>query len=125
MYRRDMGKRQRRCERQTSPEVSETPISGEGHSFTAGRYRYELLPAPDLPEHERAAAVGQIAGFGAERLRLLRELEQVDEVLRPRVQHAVAVGVPYRRIAELTGYSRSAISRWGQPANGGHEVTAT
>lgn len=64
MYRRDMGKRQRRRERQTPPDASETPISAEGRSFTAGRYRYDLLPAPDLPEHERAAAVGKIAGLG-------------------------------------------------------------
>ncbi|MFG1903021.1 helix-turn-helix domain-containing protein [Micromonospora carbonacea] len=120
-----MGKRQRRRDRQETPETTRTPAPQAERSFTAGRYRYEVIPTPDLPEQERAAAVSRIAGFGAERLRLLRELEQVDETLRPRVLQAVAAGVPYRRIAELTGYSRSAISRWGQPTNGGHEVTAT
>ncbi|WP_146017569.1 hypothetical protein [Verrucosispora sp. ts21] len=118
-----MGKRQRQRDRQVVAETAETPTFADNHSFTAGRYRFEVISTPDLPEHDRAAAVSAIAGLGAERLRLLDELNHVDGALRPRVQHAVAAGVPYRRIAELTGYSRSAISRWGQPANDGHEVT--
>ena len=79
-----------------------------------GRYRYEVIETPELPEQDRAAAVGRLAGLGAERLRLLGELAQLDEELRPRVRFALSVGVPYRRIEELTGYSRSALSRWSR-----------
>ncbi|MEV4663422.1 hypothetical protein AB0J85_15910 [Micromonospora echinofusca] len=111
-----MGKRQRRRDRE-SPQVEpiDMPPLKEGDTFEAGRYRYEVMEMPSLPEQDQAVAVRGIAALGAERLRLLHELDQVDEDLRPRVQTAIAVGVPYRRIAELTGYSRSTLSRWSQP----------
>jgi DNA-directed RNA polymerase specialized sigma24 family protein len=111
-----MGKRQRRRDRESPPaEAIVAPTLEEGAAFEAGGYRYEVVELPPLPEQDQAVAVRGIAALGAERLRLLRDLDRVDEDLRPRVQGAIAVGVPYRRIAELTGYSRSTLSRWSRP----------
>ncbi|MGW5527433.1 hypothetical protein [Streptomyces xanthochromogenes] len=55
----------------------------------------------------------ELLGPGEQRLRLVAELERVDAVLRPLVAQAVDVGVPYRRIAELTSISRATVARWG------------
>jgi hypothetical protein len=119
-----MGRRQRRREKST--KISSTETHAEAAFGDGGRYVYEVIPTPSLPEQDQAVAVGRIAGLGAERLRLVHALRNVDEQLRPRVRYAIAVGVPYRRIEELTGYSRSAISRWASVADDqGHEVTTT
>jgi hypothetical protein len=56
---------------------------------------------------------------GAERTRIAAELDRLDAVLRPLVLEAVEVGVPYRRIAELTSISRATVARWGkEPLSG-------
>jgi DNA-directed RNA polymerase specialized sigma24 family protein len=43
-------------------------------------------------------------------------LERLDTRLRPLILEAVAAGVPYRRIAELTGVSRATVARWAEDA---------
>lgn len=35
-------------------------------------------------------------------------------MIRPVVLEAIDAGVPYRRIAELTGISRATVSRWAK-----------
>jgi DNA invertase Pin-like site-specific DNA recombinase len=62
----------------------------------------------------RAEAVRRLVEPGAQRLRLVAELEAVDTTLRPLVVEAVKAGVPYRRIAELTSISRATVARWGK-----------
>lgn len=64
------------------------------------------------PEDLRAHAVRQLSGVGRRRIELASELADLDSALRPLVQEAVAAGVPYRRIEELTGISRASVTRW-------------
>jgi DNA-directed RNA polymerase specialized sigma24 family protein len=64
------------------------------------------------PEEQRAVLVRHLIGPGQRRLLLLEELEEVDKSLRPLVTAAVRAGLPYRRIAELTGVSRATVGRW-------------
>ncbi|GAA2530641.1 hypothetical protein [Pilimelia columellifera] len=109
-----MGKRQRKFERNSQPEQVAQGSLTPGQLETE-EYIYEVLPTPDLsPEQGRAAAVAGIGAVGMQRLRLLGELDGLDQILRPRVHAAIEAGVPYRRITELTGYSRSTLSRWAQ-----------
>ncbi|WP_158684314.1 MULTISPECIES: helix-turn-helix domain-containing protein [Streptomyces] len=68
------------------------------------------------PEDARAKAVRQLVEPGKERVHLAAELERLDARLRPLVLEAVAAGVPYRRVAELTGISRATVARWGKGA---------
>ncbi len=51
---------------------------------------------------------------GQERARLAAELERLDTKLRPLILEAIKAGVPYRRVAELTGISRATVARWGK-----------
>lgn len=64
------------------------------------------------PEEVRAAAVAALSGPGAERLKLMAQVDQIDERLRPLVRDAVAAGVPKTRIRELTGLARGTIGSW-------------
>lgn len=66
------------------------------------------------PEDRRAAAVRRLVDPGQRRRHLAEQLEQIDGVLRPVVLEAIDAGVPYRRIAELTGISRATVSRWAK-----------
>ncbi|GFE24137.1 helix-turn-helix domain-containing protein [Streptomyces nigrescens] len=66
------------------------------------------------PEDARAKAVRQLMEPGQERTRLAAELERLDTKLRPLILEAIKVGVPYRRVAELTGISRATVARWGK-----------
>ncbi|MEV7390233.1 helix-turn-helix domain-containing protein [Streptomyces sp. NPDC091215] len=71
---------------------------------------------PTTPEDARAKAVRQLVEPGEERVRLAAELERLDARLRPLILEAVSAGVPYRRLAELTGISRATVARWGKSA---------
>ncbi|MHA5050240.1 hypothetical protein [Streptomyces sp. SD15] len=77
-------------------------------------------PASDAPastpEDARANAVRQLVEPGEERVRLAAELERLDTHLRPLILEAISAGVPYRRVAELTGISRASVARWGKSA---------
>ncbi|MFF4604001.1 helix-turn-helix domain-containing protein [Streptomyces sp. NPDC001339] len=66
------------------------------------------------PEDARAQAVRQLMEPGEERVRLSAELERLDAKLRPLILEAIEAGVPYRRVAELTGISRATVARWGK-----------
>jgi DNA-directed RNA polymerase specialized sigma24 family protein len=85
--------------------------------ISAKRPRTSDSTAPDsehapTPEEARASAARSLAEPGRERLRLVARLEEVDKSIRPLVAQAVAAGLPYRRIAELTGVSRATVGRW-------------
>jgi hypothetical protein len=64
------------------------------------------------PAEMRAEAEAAIKPLGAKRIRLLRQLEEVERELRPLVGRALTVEVPERRITELTALSRTTIRRW-------------
>lgn len=66
------------------------------------------------PADLRAAAIDTIRPLGQRRLHLLAELEALDADLRPRVAHAVAMEVPYRRITELTGVAPNTARSWSR-----------
>ncbi len=67
-----------------------------------------------MPEDRRAQAVRSLVEPGERRRGLAAELEQVEAELRPMVLEAVAAGVTYRRIAELSGISRATVARWNK-----------
>ncbi|MEV8093715.1 helix-turn-helix domain-containing protein [Kitasatospora sp. NPDC085879] len=67
-----------------------------------------------MPEDRRAQAVRSLVEPGQRRRVLAAELEQVEAELRPMVLEAVAAGVTYRRIAELSGISRATVARWNK-----------
>ncbi|MGY0463026.1 hypothetical protein ACW14Y_22680 [Kitasatospora sp. cg17-2] len=71
------------------------------------------------PEDLRAHAVRQLSGVGNRRIELASELADLDSALRPLILEAVAAGVPYRRIEELTGVSRASVTRWTRQAASG------
>ncbi|MFB7663974.1 helix-turn-helix domain-containing protein [Kitasatospora sp. NPDC056138] len=74
-----------------------------------------VSPALDaMPEDRQAKAVRQLVGPGQRRRTLVTQLEQVERELRPVVLEAVAAGVTYRRIAELSGISRATVARWAK-----------
>ena len=68
--------------------------------------------AQATPEDRRALVVRKLAEPGRQRIRLAAELQDLDHQIRPLVVQAVVAGVPYRRIAELSGISRATVSRW-------------
>ena len=67
---------------------------------------------PDSPEERRAQAVHGLSEPGQQRMRLTADLLALDLRLRPLVIRAAVAGVPYRRIAELTGISHATVARW-------------
>jgi DNA-directed RNA polymerase specialized sigma24 family protein len=65
-----------------------------------------------LPEERRAQAVNALSEPGQQRIQLNADLLALDQRLRPLVIRAAVAGVPYRRIAELTGISHATVARW-------------
>ena len=63
------------------------------------------------PADIRAAALGALSEPGERRRRLLAELAQVEEELRPLIARAVRAEVPHRQIQEVTGISRPTITK--------------
>jgi hypothetical protein len=64
------------------------------------------------PAQMRAEAEERLREPGEERVRLLRRITELDQVLRPFVVEAVEVEVPYRRIQTLTGVSPNTARAW-------------
>ena len=94
--------------------VAQESAGSTGVSASEPQYTYEVLETPHLPEQERANAAAMLGALGLERLAVVRQLDALDEQLKPFVQQAVRAELPYRRISELTGYSRSTIARWSK-----------
>ncbi|NUV78216.1 hypothetical protein G6W47_28855 [Streptomyces sp. CAI-21] len=63
------------------------------------------------PAEMRAAAEAALTPLGRKRIRLLAELDKVEEELKPLVGAALRVEVPERRIAELTALARGTVRR--------------
>jgi hypothetical protein len=55
-----------------------------------------------------------MTGPGARRIRLLEELADLDEILRPLVIEAAQLGVTTRRIGELVGLTSGGVSNWAR-----------
>jgi hypothetical protein len=60
----------------------------------------------------RAEAEADLQGPGGKRVKLLAQLSELDETLRPLVIRAVAMEVPLRRIQSLTGVSPNTARAW-------------
>ena len=69
-----------------------------------------------VPEHAQADAVAALVDLGAERIRLMARLAEIDEALKPLVRTATGTGVRPARITELTGLSKTTIRAWSPPA---------
>ncbi|MFG2776189.1 hypothetical protein [Streptomyces sp. NPDC048350] len=63
------------------------------------------------PAEIRAAALEALNGPGERRRRLLAELAETEEELRPLIARAVRAEVPHRQIQEVTGISRPTIGK--------------
>lgn len=66
------------------------------------------------PAELRADAEKAITSPGQRRIRLLAQLEEVEEELRPLIAEAVRMEVPYRRINELTAVSPNTARAWSR-----------
>jgi DNA-directed RNA polymerase specialized sigma24 family protein len=64
------------------------------------------------PAELRAAAEERLLDPGARRIRVLAELEQIDEELRPLVVSARLNEVSLRRVSKVTGLSTNTITSW-------------
>ena len=69
------------------------------------------------PAQLRATAEAALVDPGAERTRLLDELEAVEVRIRPLVVEAVRMEVPYRRINELTAVAPNTAIKWRREAD--------
>jgi len=69
------------------------------------------------PAQLRATAEAALVDPGAERKRLLDELEAVEVRIRPLVVEAVRMEVPYRRINELTAVAPNTAIKWRREAD--------
>lgn len=67
-----------------------------------------------VPEHAQADAIAAIVDPGAERIRLMARLAEIDGTLKPLIRTATQVGVRQGRIIELTGLSKNTIRAWSR-----------
>jgi len=67
-----------------------------------------------VPEHAQADAIAAIVEPGAERIRLMARLAELEEALKPLVRTATRAGVRPSRITGLTGLSKTTIRVWSQ-----------
>jgi hypothetical protein len=70
--------------------------------------------APVTPASLRAAAEAKLRPLGERRRRLMAELEALDAELLPVLRESVAVEVPIRRIAEITGLAYNTVRQRGK-----------
>jgi hypothetical protein len=68
------------------------------------------------PAELRADAEAALKPLGQRRIRLLAQLDEVDQQLRPVIATAVAMEVPYRRINELTAVAPNTARAWAKKA---------
>lgn len=66
------------------------------------------------PAQLRAEAEAALKTPGARRIKIKRQLDEVEQELRPLVVQAVAMEVPYRRITELTGVAPNTARAWAK-----------
>ncbi|CAL9641647.1 hypothetical protein [Streptomyces sp. enrichment culture] len=66
------------------------------------------------PAELRAEAEVALKPLGQKRIRLLAQLEEVEEQLRPLVMEAVRMEVPFRRINELTAVAPNTARAWSR-----------
>jgi hypothetical protein len=64
------------------------------------------------PAQLRADAEAALADPGKRRIRLLAELDEVDDELRPLIQAAREVELPIRRITEITAVAPNTVRSW-------------
>jgi hypothetical protein len=64
------------------------------------------------PAELRADAEATLKPLGAKRIKLLAQLEEIDEELAPLIRSARTVELPIRRITELTGVSPNTVRAW-------------
>ncbi|MBQ0855733.1 hypothetical protein J8N05_47115 (plasmid) [Streptomyces sp. BH-SS-21] len=66
------------------------------------------------PAELRADAEASLKAPGQQRIKLLAQLEEIEEGLRPLVAEAVRMEVPYRRINELTAVAPNTARAWSK-----------
>jgi hypothetical protein len=66
------------------------------------------------PAQLRATAEAALKPLGQRRIKLLAQLEELEQELRPLVAKAVEMEVPYRRINELTAVSPNTARAWAK-----------
>jgi hypothetical protein len=66
------------------------------------------------PAELRADAEAALKPLGQKRIKLLAQLEAVEEELRPLIAQAVRMEVPYRRITELSAVSPNTARAWAK-----------
>lgn len=64
------------------------------------------------PAELRADAEATLKPLGTKRIKLLAQLEEIDEELAPLIRSARTVELPIRRITELTGVSPNTVRAW-------------
>ncbi|MCQ4045495.1 hypothetical protein ACFOSC_01825 [Streptantibioticus rubrisoli] len=64
------------------------------------------------PAQLRADAEEALKGPGQRRVKLLAQLEELDEELRPLIRAAREVELPIRRITELTAVAPNTVRAW-------------
>ncbi|WP_344535938.1 hypothetical protein, partial [Streptomyces albiaxialis] len=69
------------------------------------------------PAQIRAEAEAEMEPLGAERLRLLAELEKIDGRLKPKILKARTLEVSLRRITTLTGVAPNTVRAWEKAEN--------
>lgn len=67
------------------------------------------------PAELRADAEKALTPVGRKRIRLLAQLDEVDEELRPLIEAARRVELPIRRITELTAVAPNTVRAWTKP----------
>lgn len=72
------------------------------------------MPDDVTPAQLRARAEEKLRPLGQRRIRLLAELEEVEQELRPIVQEAVRVEVSQRKISAMTALSTTTIGKWSR-----------
>lgn len=70
------------------------------------------------PAQLRADAEAALTRPGKRRIRLLAELEEVDEELKPLIRTAREMELPIRRITELTAVAPNTVRSWLRESDG-------
>jgi hypothetical protein len=64
------------------------------------------------PAQLRATAEAALIPLGKKRRRLIEQLAEIDQEMRPLIVEAVRMEVPYRRIRDLTAISPNTAAAW-------------
>lgn len=91
---------------------SRQPNKVEESRFQPRTPSTEVQFAEITPEEQRADVVKRLRVPGERRASLATELARLDQTIKPLVQEAVRLGIPYRRVSELAGISRATVARW-------------